>query len=127
MLFAPFCLTCCTKRAIGAIVSLKHVVIISPHGLFRDGLKRLLVNVAQVELAASIEKVEELARKQQVDAVIIDQEESQMRDRAIISRLLSLPGVRVITVSLEAGDMQIYQHEQVGAASVEDLVAAVLD
>ena len=125
MLFAPFCLTCCTKRAIGAIVSLKHVVIISPHGLFRDGLKRLLVNVAQVELAASIEKVEELARKQQVDAVIIDQEESQMRDYAVISRLLSLPGV--ITVSLEAGDMQIYQHEQVGAASVEDLVAAVLD
>ena len=108
-------------------MSLKQVVIISSHGLFRDGLKRLLVNVAQVELAASIEKVEELARKQQVDAVIIDQEESQMRDRAVISRLLSLPGVRVITVSLEAGDMQIYQHEQVGAASVEDLVAAVLD
>jgi hypothetical protein len=45
---------------VGVIVSLKQVVINSSYGLFRDGLKRLLANVALVELANSIEQVEEL-------------------------------------------------------------------
>ncbi len=108
-------------------MSLKHVVIISSYGLFRNGLKRLLANVALVELANSIEQVEELVRVQPVDTVIIDRAENHIIDSEVIARLLSLPGVRVITVSLEADDKQVYQHEQVGEASVEDLVAAVLN
>ena len=108
-------------------MSLKHVAIISSRGIFRDGLKRLLAKVALVELVNSIEEVEELMRKQQVDVVIIDRAEDQMTDDETISRLLSISGMRIITVSLEADDMQIYQRKQVGEASVEDLVAAVLD
>lgn len=108
-------------------MSSKRVAIISSHGIFRDGLKRLLGKVALVELADSIEEVEDLIYKQQVDVVIIDRAEDRITDSETVSRLLSVPGVRVITVSLEADDMQIYQHEQVGEASVEDLVAAVLN
>lgn len=108
-------------------MSSKRVVIISSHGIFRDGLKRLLAKVALVELADSIEKVEDLMHKQQVDVVIVDRAEDRMTNSETISRLLSVPGVRVITVSLEGDDMQIFQHKQVGEVSVEDLVAAVLD
>ena len=108
-------------------MSSKRVAIISSRGIFRDGLKRLLAKVALAELVDSIKEVEDLMQKQQVDAVIIDRAEDQMADDETISRLLSVPGMRVITVSLEADDMQIYQHKQIGEASVEDLVAAVLD
>jgi DNA-binding NarL/FixJ family response regulator len=108
-------------------VSSRHVVIISSYKLFRDGLKRLLDKVALVEFADSIEEVEELVHQQQVDAVIIDQAENQMTGNEVISRLLSLPGVRVITVSLTGDEMQVYRYEQVGKASVEDLIQAVLE
>ena len=108
-------------------MSSKRVAIISSRGIFRDGLKHLLAKVALVIPVGSIEEVEDLMHKQQVDVVIIDRAEDQLTDDKTISRLLTVPGMRVITVSLEADDMQIYQHKQVGEASVEDLVAAVLD
>lgn len=108
-------------------VSLKRVVVISSYALFRDGLKRLLVKVASVEMADSIEEVEELVSQQKVDAVIVDQAENQISNSEIVSRLLSLPDVRVITVSLEGDEMQVYRYKQVGKASVEDLIEAILD
>jgi len=108
-------------------VSLKRVVVISSYALFRDGLKRLLVKVASVQMADSIEEVEELVSQQKVDTVIVDQAENQTSNSEIVSRLLSLPGVRVITVSLEGDEMQVYRHQQVGKASVEDLIEAILD
>jgi CheY-like chemotaxis protein len=89
-------------------------------------LKRLLLDVAVVEFAESVEEVEELVRRGQVDMVLVDRAEDQPGDSQVISRLLSVPGARVITVSLATGDMQIYQHKQIGGASVDDLVAAVL-
>jgi DNA-binding NarL/FixJ family response regulator len=127
MLFALRLAYLLCQICIGVIVSSKRVAIISSRGIFRDGLKHLLAKVALVELVDSIEEVEDLIHKQQVDVVIIDRAEDQMTDDKIVSRLLSVPGIRVITVSLEADDMRIYQHSKVGEASVEDLVAAVLD
>jgi len=109
------------------MVSLKRVVIISSYALFRDGLRRLLSSVASVEMAASIEEAERLVSQQKVDAVIVDQAENQISNSEVVSRLQSLPGVRVITVSMAGDEMQVYRYEQVGKASVEDLIEAVLD
>lgn len=108
-------------------MSLKRVVIVSSQGLFRDGLKQMLARVAQVHLASSCGEAEELARAQKVDVMIVDQADDQVIGNEAISRLLSLPRMKVITVSLAAGDLQIYQHERVVEASPEALIAAVLD
>lgn len=107
------------------MVSSRHVVIVSPLGLLREGLKRLLARVAEVELATSVREAEELAKRQRVDAVIVGQADDQMADSEIIVRLLSLPGTRVIIVSLQTGAMQVYRHEQVNEASVEELIEAL--
>ncbi|MEW5957036.1 MAG: hypothetical protein AB1801_04885 [Chloroflexota bacterium] len=106
-------------------MSLRHVVIVSPHGLLREGLKRLLARVAEVELATSVREVEALARRQRVDAVIVGRADEQMPDSEMIAGLLSLAGTRVIVVSLQTGAMQVYQHEQVNEASIEELIEAL--
>lgn len=105
--------------------SSRHVVIVSPLGLLREGLKRLLARVAEVELATSIREVEELVRRQRVDAVIVGRADERIPDSEMIARLLSLPGTRVIIISLQTGAMQVYRHEQVNEVSIEALIEAL--
>lgn len=111
----------------------KDVVIVSANGLFREGLKRLLAKTALIKLATSIQGAEVMARTQNVDVVIVDQADDQATRSEVISHLLSIPGLRVITVSLEADHIQVYyprghtQHREVSGASEEALIAAIMD
>ncbi len=107
-----------------------HVAIFSPHSLFREGLKRVLTKVDGLSLvghADTIDKVEELAAAQTLDVIIAEQIENDPGWTEAITRMLSLPSVRVITVSLDEANMQIYRREQVGEASVEALIAALTE
>lgn len=107
----------------------KHILIVSAHELFREGLKRILAET--IDLASSIhttslQEAEELLGTRQIDAVIVDRSDEGGDDQAL-SRLLSYPGVRVITVKLDSGDLWIYRQERVLEASVTDLVTALTD
>ena len=104
----------------------RYVIILSTRGLFREGLNRLLAEVATVASAASPEEVEELLHSQPVDAVIIDREDNSVAHRDFVCHLLFVPNTRVITVGLDVRDIQIYQHEQVAQASPEALISAVV-
>ena len=109
----------------------KRVLIVSSNGLFREGLKHMLANTADLTLTGQIttlQEAEELARSNEVDVVIIDQaDEAEGRESRAeaIARLLTVPNMRVITVGLDTGDMSVYRQKRVEAASVEDLVAAL--
>jgi len=115
------------------VMSSKRVVIVSSHSLFREGLKRALADVTDLDIVDqvdSFQQAEALARTQEVDVVIIDQAENendQLSHNEAAARLLSLPGIQVITVSLDTGDMWIYRQERVIEASPADLVAALVD
>jgi hypothetical protein len=109
----------------GASVSRRNVIILSSRGLFREGIKRLLADVADVALATSLAEVQDRLRDQRVDTVIVDQQDAPAAYRDLIWQLLSWPGMRVITVSLDLTDIQIYQHQQVTQASPEALISAV--
>lgn len=106
-------------------MSRRSVIILSSRGLFREGIKRLLADVADVALAASQAEVQDRLRYQRVDTVIVDQQHTPAAYGDFIWQLLSRPGMRVITVSLDLTDIQIYQHQQVKQASPEALIAAV--
>ena len=106
-------------------MSQRNVIILSSRGLFREGIKRLLTDVAQVALATSRAEVQERLRKQAIDAVIVDQQDAPAAYGDLIWQLLSWPAMRVIAVSLDMTDIQIYQHQQVTQASPEALIAAV--
>lgn len=109
----------------------KRVLIVSSHGLFREGLKHILADTTDLTLtrhATSLQEAEDLARSEKVDVVIIDQAdeaEGQESRAAAITRLLAIPELRVITVGLNSGDLCVYRQERVEEASVEDLVAAL--
>ena len=109
----------------------KRVLIVSSNGLFREGLKHILANTADLTATrqtTSLQEAEKLARSGKVNVVIIDQadETKGQESRAeAVSRLLSVPCLRVITVGLDTGDLWVYKQERVEEASVEDLVAAL--
>lgn len=111
----------------------KRVLIVSSNGLFREGLKHILTNAADstpTKQTTSLQEAEELAREEQVDVVIIDQAdetEGQESRTEAVTRLLAIPGVRVISVGLTTGDMWVYKQERIEEVSVEDLVAALDD
>jgi DNA-binding NarL/FixJ family response regulator len=109
----------------------KKVLIVSSNGLFREGLKHILAgqsDLAQSQQVPSLQEAQELVRTGQADVVIcersdkVEEQECCMRK---ISSLLSRPGVRVIVVSLKAGDLSIYRRDCIEEASDEDLVAAL--
>ena len=114
-------------------MSVKQVLIVSSNGLFREGLKHILDKAADLELmkhTASLQEAEDLAREKQVDVVIIEQVEgAEMPEKRTetVTRLLSIPGVRVISVDLNSADMWVYKQERVVEVSVEDLLAAIDD
>ena len=114
-------------------MSVKRVLIVSSNGLFREGLKHILGKSADLELmehTPSLREAEELAQEKQIDVVILEQveETDRLEKRAdAVTRLLSIPGVRVISVDLNSADMWVYKQERVEEVSVEDLMAALSD
>ena len=106
-------------------MSQRRVVILSSRGLFREGLKHLLTDVAVATTAAFPEEVKDLMRHEAIDTVILDQEDYLVTQSDFICELLSSPGTRVFTVGLDVRDIQIYRHEEITQASAEALVAAV--
>ena len=112
-------------------MSEKRVLIVSSNALFREGLSNVLADRADPSCTtqtSSIQEADELAQEGKVDVIIIDRAldvEEQTDQYQFVSRLLSFPEVRVITVSLVTDDLWIYKQERVETASVEALVAAI--
>lgn len=105
-----------------------HVAIFSSHSLFREGLVRVLSNVANLTVvgqATTFDEMEKLASTQTVDVILAEQVENDPSWMETITRMLFLPKMRVITVSLDEADIKIYRREQVGEATVEALIAAL--
>ena len=109
---------------------LSRVLIISPNHLFREGLVRLLSKKQDLELvgaAVGVQEAASLVQGTRVDVVLFEQAPGGDPPQDMLFHLLDTPSreARVVTVSLDAGDMQIYRREQVDRASVENLVAAL--
>lgn len=99
-----------------------EALIYSSHALFRNGLSRLIGDVADVRLVSSLDELVQLARSESARAVILDQGDA---DSPVISQiitdLLRIPGLKVITVSLNADVVQIFHREEVRTETVHAL------
>ena len=103
-----------------------HVVILSSHSLFREGLKRVLAEEPMVKItgfAQTVEEVEQMTKPLKPDFVIVERVDEDPLDTDNIARLLEIPNVRVLTVSLEESDIQVYRRELFGEATAEKLIA----
>ncbi len=108
-----------------------RVLLLSSNSLFRNGLRRIVSHVAQVTTVDTLEEAKQFACSQVVDAVVIDQDDTAIWQdgRPLpepLVQLLSIPGLKVIAVSLQSQMAQVYRHETVSTASVEDFLAAIL-
>lgn len=97
-------------------------LLYSSHALFGSGLSKLIGDVATVRLVSSLDELVQLARSESVRAVILDQSDA---DSPVISQtiadLLCIPGLKVITVSLNADVVQIFHREEVRTETVQAL------
>ena len=111
----------------------KKVLIVSSNGLFREGLKHILAD--KIDLAgsadvSSLQEAAELVQMEKADTVIcVLSERPDVKDCCAdrVSSLLSRPGVRLLIISLETGDISVFSRECIVEASDEDLVAALAD
>lgn len=102
-----------------------HVVIFSSHSLFREGLKRVLAEEPTVIItgyAQTVEEVVTLTQTHKPDFIIVERVEAGPLDADNIARLLTIPDVRVLTVSLDESDIQVYRREMFGEATAEKLI-----
>ena len=98
------------------------VLILSSHALFRDGLSKLIGDVATTRPVSSVEEMVRLARSETVQAVILDQSDVDApTGNQILARLLAIPGLKVITVTLDADGVQIFYREEVKTGAVQAL------
>lgn len=108
-------------------VLVQQVMILSRHGLFRDGLHRVLSEVASVISVSTIQEAEQMARSRHVDVVLVDQNDDETSRDNTIARLLAIPNLKVVVVSLDTYSLRIYIQSRVQDATVEDLLAAIIE
>lgn len=96
-----------------------RVVLADDHALVRAGMRSLLNGMAQVEVvgeAASGEEALELARRELPDVVLMDIAMKGMTGLEAASRMReSHPGVRVVILSMHAGEEYVLQALRAGA------------
>ncbi len=98
------------------------VLILSSHALFRDGLGKLIGDVATVRSVSSLDEMVRLARSEAVQAVILDQSDADAStDNQTLARLLAIPGLKVITVTLNENVVRIFHREEVTTGAVQAL------
>lgn len=107
-----------------------RVAIFSAPGLFREGLKRILEDVSTVHVtgfAGSVEEVEAMEGEDKPDFIIVERVEDDPGHNEALTRLLAIPDVQVISLSLDETDIQIYRRKLVGEATAEKLIAALTE
>lgn len=108
-----------------AVSTRKRVAILSSRGLFREGLRGILAEAARISVAASPEEIAGRLQSHEIDVVILDQEDGAPIDGDLLALWLAIPDVRIITVRLDAHDVQIYHHRQIAHATPQDLIDLV--
>lgn len=105
-----------------------QVLIISSHPLFAEAIIRLLTE-AGVFVAGrvdSIDKAVPLLTSQPIKSIIVDHDDSQLRDAEVVSQLLGNETAQnVIFLTLAGNQMIVHHRERVKNITPNDLVRAV--
>lgn len=108
---------------------MKEIFIISNHAMFSYGLESLLRQKPDFEIVgqseklnAAIDQIKALAP----DVVILDTDGPPSgRSKDIVRILESVPGVKIVGLSLQNNNIHIYQTRRWIASGVEDLLEAI--
>jgi cytochrome c oxidase subunit 2 len=107
-------------------VSQKRILIVSQYSLFDQGIRAALGQQADVEVVGVCRNPEEayaLAQSLHPDVLVLIAGPEIVRDSAF--RLLEEVSSSIIRISPTDGTMQVYRRENVGQATLNDLVKAI--
>jgi DNA-binding NarL/FixJ family response regulator len=102
--------------------------IISGHALFAEAIARLLqdAGVQVVGRADSLESALPELERQATEAIIVDQDDPQLHDAEVVSRLVGQDEERQVIFLTLAGNRMIYHHrERLENVTPADLVGAI--
>jgi len=105
-----------------------HVLIISASLLFADAISRLLERegVTIVAQASNLPEARQLLIEHQIDAIVVDHDNSQLRDAEVVPHLFDdRQQYHVLFLTMTNNEMIVYHRERVKNVTPTDLVKAL--
>lgn len=102
-----------------------NVVVISSRSLFREGLRSLLNDVSGIHLLGVFEgpdQLQAISDPSSVDVFLIDGDSDQDPMELDLKDLLTRENTRLVTVTLQDQDLNIFTRRRVPSASIKDLI-----
>lgn len=105
-----------------------NVMIISSHPLFAEAIIHLLKEkgIGHISTVDSVPAALPLLEQQAVETIIVDHDDSQLRDVEVVSKLVGGEQTRhVIFLTLAGNQMIVHHREQVENVTPNDLIQAL--
>lgn len=105
-----------------------RVLIISSHPLFAEAITHLLQEEGMNVVASvdSLEKAVPVLEAQQIETIIVDQDDPQIPDSAVVSQLVgSRESQQVIFLTLAGNQMIVHHRERMENITPTDLIRAI--
>lgn len=106
-------------------MGVRHVLVVSRQALFREGLRRLLSGLSDINLldaVGSLAEAEALVANVPPDVIVVNREDESTVDQTILASLLDMTEAQVVTVTLADRGLTVYSRQHVPEASVQDLL-----
>lgn len=106
-----------------------YVLIISGHPLFAEAITRLLQEkgVSNITRVNTISQALPLLQQQQIDTIIVDHDDPQLRDAEVVSQLVGSEETRhVIFLTLAGNQMIVHHRERITNVTPNNLIQALL-
>lgn len=104
-------------------------VLLIGHGVFHDGLKRLLAeqsHMAVIGTASNWDEAQQIMAREQPDVLIVEQETADLYEDNL-APLLDMQGhtMKIIYLTLAESRMIIHDRQEINGATVEQLFQAL--
>jgi len=104
-------------------------VLLIGHGVFHDGLERLLAEQSQMSVigtASNWDEAQQVMTREQPDVLIIEQESANLYEDNLAPLLdVETETFKVIYLTLAESKMVIHDRQQVNGATVDNLLEAL--
>lgn len=108
----------------------RRILLIANRSLFGTGIAALLAqrkDHLRIEMVPTLEQALRASRQSPPDVVVYFKETSAPEEQAALQALTARFRARVIHCTLESDRLTVYDHARIEHATVDDLMAAVLE
>jgi DNA-binding NarL/FixJ family response regulator len=96
--------------------------------MFAAGLRSLLTSEQGLEIlgvATTTHEALEMVATARPDVIVVDHDDGEIRQRDFVSLVEEYAGLRVVTVTLDGDDVQLYRRERATQTGIDGLLEAI--